>query len=549
MKILMKSKKINSFFVIFIIFLVQFCLFRTYAYREVIGKIPRNADQLSYMSVSYSLYESLIARDWENILDIIKTRCLTGGIPFIGVVNLFIFGRGYFSFLLMNFFCYILTQIVGGISVYAITKKYRYIFLFIGLFTMLMSPFYWAGDLLDFRQDFIAFCLYTCWCGLYIVYLYTDSKKFFFMSAFFGGMLVFCRMLSIVYICVTLLLINVFYVFIYKRVSLKKQLVSMLYYAIVMILSGGWFLVLKLKSFFSYYINLHARYLEPEIRAKEQNVYNLKDNILFYPKSLVIDHLGIGLTILSLCILILVVATYFYKKNKYVVKEKLCILFVLFTIFVPIVILTVDISKSSVVVNIVSGCVILLLTLLIYFSLDFKKNFVIGLVFICSLYGGYCYVSNSMSEHRGYSDLEQKALLNINSEISEYIIENDVENPKILVDHIFDAIKNESVTYYLAEKYDENVYVYNAIQAMNPSSDGIIRQSEVARTFTEEEIKEALECTDIIVISYEGYADSLYITNQQFDIYRELMWNYANDNMELLLEERVENTEVSVFVR
>ena len=548
-KILIKYESINVIISFLFIIVLEFCFFRTYAYREVIGNIPRNADQLSYMTVSYSLYENLILRDWHKIVTIIRSRCLTGGIPIIGVINLFVFGRGYFSFLLMNFFAYSLVQIIGGISVYTITEKKRYIYIFIGLFLALMSPFYWAGDLLDFRQDFIAFCLYTCWVTLYVVYLYNNSKRFFYLSAWFGGVLVFCRMLSIVYICIVLLLINLYYVFIYKKVSFRKQIINMFCYAFVMILCGGWFLIIRLKNFFYYYVNLHAKDLEPDIRAKEQKIYDLGDNISFYPKSLIVDHLGIYISIIAVVILLFVVVVYICNRKKYMANQRVCVLFSCLTIITPIVILTLDVSKSSVVVNIVSGCVVWLLTLLIFFSLDYKKNLVFGLVIICSLIGAYSYISNSISQHRGYSAQEQKTLIKINSEIAEYIIEENLKEPHILVDHLFDSIKNESVTYWLAEKYKKNIYVYNAIQTMNPSLDGLNIQSEVARTFSEEEIQESLLCADIVVISPEGYEDSLYVTDQQFDNYREMMWDYVNDNMKLLLEERINGTDISVFVR
>lgn len=524
--------------------IIEYLLFKSYAYREVMFKIPRNADQLSYITTAYSIYENIVIRNWSVVFKIINTEVLTGGLVFIGVINLFLFGESYYSFLLINFFAYILAQIIGSLTIYSISKNKCHFIMFFGLFFMLKSPFYWAGDILDFRQDFIAFCLYTVWLSLLILYNFKSNKKYKYLSAVAAGLLIFCRMLSCIYIVINIFIIEFIYVFVTKQYGIKDGFLNIIKYGFIVILSGGWFLLIKIPSFLSYYINLHMMNAEPEIRAAEQNVYTLMDNILFYPKSLLNDHVGIML----ICILCLIVIyQFFILKKKISTEQKLGLLICIVSIIVPIFILTIDLSKSSVVINIISGAVVLLAALLWSIINSDKNGYkVFSIIF---LIGFSFFIKNISFKHQGYAVQEQKQLIKINDMIAEYIIDNENDEPRILVDHLFDAIKDSSVEYWLNEKYRKKISVLDAIDVMNPSSDGIVEVSEVAKIFTDEEIMEALNKADIIVVSKDGYNDSFYITDQEFDRYRDKIWDYANTHFDLIGHVKVDGCKISVFGR
>lgn len=532
--------------IIIIMIIFEYLLFRTYVYREVINKIPRNADQLSYMTASYSIYENIILRNWGAVLEVINSEVLTGGLVFIGVINLFLFGESYNSFLLFNFFLYVLAQIVGSMTIYKISKNKWNILLFIGLFLSLKSPFYWAGDLLDFRQDFAAFCLYTIWLSFLILYISTENSRYFLYSALVAGTLIFCRMLSCIYIVFNIFTLEFIYNFIFKKIKITEGIINIIKYGLFVIIGGGWFLLLRIPNFLSYYINLHVMNDEPAIRAVEQKVYNWQDNILFYPKSMIKDHIGIFL----MCLLIIVGGYGFLiVKKKLNVIQKIILLECIISILIPIIILTIDVSKSSVVINIVSGAVVSLIALL-WIVVDEKKVklrkkipviiFLVGITF---------FIKNITSCHQGYSIQEQRPLIKINSIIAEYIIETENNEPRILVDHLFDAIKDTSVKYWLYENYKKNINVLDAVDAMNPFEDGIVKVSEVAKTFNDEEIADALDKADIIVVSSEGYGESLYITDKEYDKYRDRIWEYANEKLNLIDTVKIDGYKVSVFGR
>jgi hypothetical protein len=500
------------------------------------------------MTSSYWLYDKVLSRDWAGVIYLIKTECKTGGVPLVGVIGLFLFGESYFSFLLINFVSFIFMQIVGIKCIYKITERYIYVLLWIGFTLMLQTPFYWAGDLLDFRQDFIAFCLFTSWMATYLTYLYCGDKKYLIASALIGGTLLFCRMLAALYLGIILIITSILNVFIFNINGVLDEIRNQMKYAIGLIIGGGCFILFRIKSVVSYYVSLHVLGDEPEIRAAEQGVYNRIDNLLFYPKSLVNEHLGVILTLILIAILI--IAFWFRPKGVHFssLSNIRTISFGIISLLVPMVVLTFDESKSSVVISVIAGSCIFVVIVLIYI-LNLDEKIINKCMPVIVIIGILSYMLNCCQKQIGYSYDEQSSLIAVNETISEYIISENISSPAILVDHLFDAIKNTSVSYWLACNYHRYVYIENAIESMNPSSDGIVKYSEVAHYFEKDEIINALECADIIVVSKDGYGESLYITDQQLDLYRDIMWEYADENLNQVLNVDYQGDEIYVFVR
>ena len=139
--------------------------------------------------------------------------------------------------------------------------------------------------------------------------------------------------------------------------------------------------------------------------------------------------------------------------------------------------------------------------------------------------------------------------MNINTSIAEYIIDKDINNSEMLVDHLCDGIGSIVSTYWISAVYEEPYYVDDATYLMSFNESGDTLESQVAHRFEKNEINEALDKADIIVVSEEGYSESLYITDKSLDQYREQIWNYATQNLDLLLEDQAYGTTISVFAR
>lgn len=533
------------------VFLIEYLFFRSYAYREVIGKVPRNMDQIMYMQCSYELYDALVHRNISLFLDLINTRIQTTGISLIGVLHLFLFGNSYFSFLLINFLAFIFSQIVGSYAVYKITNKWTYIYIWIGLFTALKSPFYWAGDLLDFRADFIAFCLYTCWIAIYLVFLKSHESRYFKWSAVLAGILIFCRMLSILYICGTLLLFEIINIFIWHKKLFKKTLREYCIYMGIMFVSGGWLIGICAPKFLSYYFTLHAATNDSKIRRIEQGVYTLWDNISFYPKSLIKDHLGKSICLFIVFCCIVTIICYFTRKINITFNEEMrkILMHIIISTALPIAILTLDESKSSVVVNVVSGCIILAVVLLLYNILKQYPQIEKLCLLVCCCMGIIEYCSNSKSNRTGYSTEEQYSLININDAIADYIINNNKPETDMFIDRTLDGINAMTSRYWMSVHSEMGHDVYDYTYNYGTLHNGITKTTQVSEKPSEQEIRKQYEQADIIVVSKNGYGESLYITDNEIDKYRENIWNYASENLNLLTEDYIYGTRISVFIR
>lgn len=549
-----KKQKYNiwyHFIILSVVFFIEYLLFKSYAYREVIGKVPRNMDQIMFMQCSYELYDALIHRNMSSFLHLINVRIQTSGIPLIGALHLYLFGNSYFSFLLMNFFAFITAQITGSFAIYKITNKWTYVWMWTGLFASLKSPFYWAGDLLDFRADFIAFCLYTCWISIYLVFLESSENKYFKLSAVFAGMLIFCRMLSILYIGGALILFEMANIFIRHKKSIKRVIKEYCAYVGIMFVCGGWLTGICIQKFLSYYFLLHAATNDSAIRRMEQGVYTLWDNISFYPKSLIKDHLGGSICIfIVFCCVVASIGFLTGKMNIAIDKKILEILiFTTICILFPIMVLTADESKSSVVVNIVSGSIILAVVITIY--MIFKQYFKMETLcfLICCCMGMMTYCSNSLSDRSGYSTEEQHGLMNLNNAIADYIIDNEKSETKMFVDRTLDGINAMTTRYWISTRDEMGHDVYDYTYNYNTLHNGVVKTTQVSEKPTEQEIEEQMERADIIVISKNGYGESLYITDNEIDKYRGKIWNYASDNLNLLTEDYAYGTWISVFVK
>lgn len=497
-----------GFLVLFIVFLIEYLLFRNCSYRMVIGKVPRNSDQITYMQCAYELYNAIVHRSWNIFFDLINERIYTSGIPLIGVLSLFLFGNSYYSFLIINFAAFITAQITGSYAIYKITKKWAYVFVWAGIFAALESPFYWADGLLDFRPDFIALCLYTCWIAVYLIFLKFHESRYLKINAVFAGILIFCRMLTIFYIGGTLVIFEIF---------------------------------------LSYYWTHIDESDESVIRRMEQGVYTLWDNILFYPKSLIKDHLGYSVFIFIVFCFVTAAGCYF--SGRITVKLTELWIFTAISILLPLLILTLDEAKSPVVVNIVSGSVVLASVICFYVVFDkYFKLRTACVIIICCL-GITSYLGNSTQDKTGYSSEEQSGLININDFIADYIIHNEKQETVMFIDRTLDGINALASRYWLSVHGETQYDIYDNFYDYEYLHSNFINKSSVSEKPSEQEIEKQLEQADIIVVSENGYGSSLYSSDNEIDKYREKIWNYAVDNLNFMTEDYVYGTWVSVFAK
>ena len=347
------------------------------------------------------------------------------------------------------------------------------------------------------------------------------------------GVLILCRLNTVAYLGVGFILFEIGKLFIYrgpeKWKELKKEFYFVVKYSIVVFLSGGWYLVFQFRNVLRYYITAHAQGNDPLIRALEQGVASLWDNLLFYPKTLFTNHLGRFLTIVIIFIFVvfgcLLLVVHRYRKIGFEKGEKMELWALVSAIAAPIIVLTIDLSKSAVVGGIVTGSIVALACYVMSMAYSrFILRRVIPVFSVLLLLAGIGnYVVNTTDTHKGYDKETQAVLLEINGIVSDFILENGMKDPIIFIDRNTDGITAETVTVYTYEKQNKLINL-NYATSMGVTSE-----------FTEEDILIGLERADVVVASEEPYVNPTnYLIDASFDKYRDVIWNYATDNMQLI---------------
>lgn len=526
-----------------VILLIEFALFRTYVLREIIGSCPRKIDQAVFMRMTYHMYENVVNGNYGAVFKEIYEGLGQGAFPVFGLISLFILGKSRLSLLTVNFILFILAQLMGFRSVKLISNSNKIGFFFLGLFLMIQSPFLEAGDLVDYRMDFAGFCLYTCWVAALILAYYKQEKKYNYQSAIFVGLLFMFRSNTIAYVAIAFLLFECIHILFFKS-KIVDEIKYLLKYGCIVIAAGGWYILLQFKNLYHYYVTAHVTSAEPEIRMVEQGINNWISYLLFYPFMLIKNHLGYILSFLLAAIILISAIMYFInkrgKKLKLQRNEVIALCVGLCSFSAPFIVLTMDVSKSSVVICTVAGAAVFITCYV--FSLVCNRKLLsdrILFIFMAAMIaaGMSNYIGNTTKEHTGYDEQTQAQMLAINNCMKEYIIKNDLEEAKLLVDRICDAITTDVLTVLTYESENHYVNMGYAWNDLNTYKD-----------YTPEEVETALQEADLMVLSTGEYTtQSFYPTDSTFDKYRDTMWKYASKNLVKLGEFMLGNDEVVVF--
>ena len=527
-----------------VIFLLEFALFRTCIQREILGSCPRNIDQAVFMRMTYHMYENIVSGNYREVLQEISTGLGQGAFPIFGLIFLFLFGKSRLSLLLVNFVLFVLAQMVGFHYVKRMSGSNKIGWIYLGLFLMIQSPFFEAGGIFDYRMDFSAFCLYTCWMVTFIAAHYLEDKRTYYLSALFCGLVLMFRSNTLAYLGIAFVLFECVFVFVLKREKLKNELVKLIKYIGITIVSGGWYILVQSRALIQYYLTAHVTSEEPEIRMVEQGISNFKDFLMFYPRTLVNIHLGKTLFYILMFIVIVSLVCYFLNKKRKELKWKgnewasltagVC------GFVAPIIVLTIDISKSSVVICTVAGGAVILA--LMFFIITYNKKAMWGrllsvFIVVFVSFGVGNYIDNTTRHLTGYEEDVQEEMLAINNSIREYIVENELSTAKLLVDRICDAITTDVISVLTYEQDDLYVGMGYAWNTINTYQD-----------YSKEEVDVALSEADIMVLSKEGYATSSYYpTDASFDKYRDYMLEYAYNNLTKLGEFSLDGDTLIVF--
>ena len=326
-------------------------------YRSAVEPFPPEAyDQASYLA---RVYELTAAYDTSGLGRLLRAPFEGGAQGVLMAFNgalLEVGSRlGRLSPLLLNFAALLAVEFTLFSTIANLTGRLGQALAALGLFLSAHSMWFWAGGLFDFRIDWIASCLFGIWACIVLRSGVLEDRRWSIASAGIAALLILTRFISATYIFgvegVLVLLLLVASPWLPTRRRAVNGLIAMAVAGCAVLP----FVLVSLSQIYVYYVVGHLTGAERGIRAAEFGAGSLRDKLLYYPSSVLHDHLGgaFGLVLVLFVLTIAVSAAPRRWRADEVVPLLAEILFVAGAIAGPIVVLTADESKSPVVGGII----------------------------------------------------------------------------------------------------------------------------------------------------------------------------------------------------
>lgn len=365
---------------------IQFYFFKTYLYQKIIGYFPANHDQAVYLPFTYGIFESLkkgnILSSFSSMFSALPTGIF---FPVNALVSLFLGEPARFGALLPNWIYFILFQLFAFWTVKSITGKNYLAFILVGLTLGINTPFLIPGGIGDFRMDFIAFCLYGIFATSVIKSQVFLDRKWAIITALFAALMILMRCITAVYFVMTLGILflsyaSMFFFSISKKTFSKSRLINIVICGLIVAAVVAPCILINKQALYDYYVVGHITGAERPFRELTAGTKFL-EYILFYPDSVFNSHIGtpgwngmLYLAVFYIAVyLLLRVISWRLPRNISTAKISLKneVFFLVLAILCPLIVLTLDPAKSTIV-----GSIVVLpfiwLVMLLYLFLDQK---------------------------------------------------------------------------------------------------------------------------------------------------------------------------------
>ncbi len=294
--------------------MIQYGLFRRYAEYEVTWAYPSGFDQCSYLTYSYDDYEQIRSAGLIQGVKNSLRRPVPNGLMLPLQANLlfFLLGPSRLSALTLNFAYFALFQTALVTTLRWLTGRWSVACLGLGLLLAVRTPMYGCGGIMDFRIDFIAFCLFGTVLCLVVRSGGFLSRRWALAAAAAVVLLVLFRFLTFVYLAEVFASCRGFLAALWlwqrndpvARAGTLRRLGGLL-------LAGGAVLAATLPMVAWKWSMIRTYYLgqfgngEAAIRRSECGVDGLSSRGVFYLRSLLSDHAGRGfLSLAALCLVV-----------------------------------------------------------------------------------------------------------------------------------------------------------------------------------------------------------------------------------------------------
>ena len=289
------------------ILVCEYGLFRQYALREITWAYPTAHDQIHYLSQAYETVERILgdglAAGLRYGVDLLPPQGLL--LHLQAAVLFLLIGTSRLSALTLNFVYFAVLQCALAGTLRWVTRGWAVPFIGLGLLLTTGTPFFWAGGLMDFRPDFIAFCLMgVVICVVMRSGVFASTR----WSLAVGAVAAYCvvyRFITLVYLLVILGLTLAFLALRLRVRARARTETAPDLRQVRGLITGGVLLVILATP--AIWISRHslrhyyavAQVGEGGIRAQEQKISTRWDALRFYPRMIVRDHAGPAFLMLS----------------------------------------------------------------------------------------------------------------------------------------------------------------------------------------------------------------------------------------------------------
>lgn len=281
-----------------------FLMFRTFVVRELAWAYPADYDQTKYLSISYAAYE----------------RVLSDGLP-SGLKDLF--GTPYSNGMLIHVHALLLMLVFGASRLTVLSVNYVTLALYVAVtagvvrrltdsrWTALMaaglaigSGAYWFRNLTDYRLDFSSVCLFGLFVALVMRSRVFRESRWAWAAGVLAAMLVMNRFLTALYVAGIYGGMLVYFGLVGPWLLKRREPAALRNTAVSAVIGAGLSLPVVWTSgqaIYDYYVVEQGR--QQSVRAVEFAVDGLLQSWLYYPKSVLVDHVGLSLVLVSLLVL------------------------------------------------------------------------------------------------------------------------------------------------------------------------------------------------------------------------------------------------------
>jgi hypothetical protein len=286
---------------------LQYLLFRQYAEREVVWAYPSRYDQTVFLASSYETFEEILSGGiWHGLQHGFGLRLQNGTLLHIQASLVYLlFGASRLSALTVNFGLFAALQYTLVWTVRWYSGRWSVAFVGLGMLLSAATPFCPAGGMVDFNLNFGAFCLFGIFVCLVLRSGTFASVRWSLMAGGMAAAVVLFRFLTLTYFAGMfglLLAALLLQCWLQRRNRAARRLVrrrlgGLLAAAVVLLSVAGPVLWLNWEGIRQYYL-IQARAEKP-IRLKVFGLSTDVERLLYYPRSLLGDHLGTTLLVLG----------------------------------------------------------------------------------------------------------------------------------------------------------------------------------------------------------------------------------------------------------